>query len=192
MIHTVDNWLTEIFLAIGPEAEARRAKALPLIAQDETRVPDHISVGQNSRSMRQSDGASSEKRRPERCRHLASAGHRPAGALRSPVGRRGDKCQKRRGREGQTHGYPRKPCQARPSGISAARALSACPASRAWRRPSACHRWEVRDVVGHLILVAELYLSVVSRGLQGNVAPGRLPTGRDCQCGVRLPRSSTR
>ena len=41
----------------------------------------------------------------------------------------------------------------------------------AWRRPSACHRWEVRDVVGHLILGAELYHSVISRGLQGNIAP---------------------
>ena len=41
----------------------------------------------------------------------------------------------------------------------------------AWRRPSACDRWEVRDVVGHLILGAELYQSVISRGLQGNTAP---------------------
>jgi menaquinone-9 beta-reductase len=40
-IHTVDNWFTEILLATGPEAEARRAKALPLLAQDGTRVPDH-------------------------------------------------------------------------------------------------------------------------------------------------------
>jgi 2-polyprenyl-6-methoxyphenol hydroxylase-like FAD-dependent oxidoreductase len=40
-IHMVDNWNTEMLLATGPEAEARRARALPLIAQDETRVPDH-------------------------------------------------------------------------------------------------------------------------------------------------------
>lgn len=45
VIHRVENWLSELFLAIGPEAEARRAKALPLIAQDETRVPDHITSG---------------------------------------------------------------------------------------------------------------------------------------------------
>jgi menaquinone-9 beta-reductase len=45
VIHTVDNWLTEVFLAIGPDAEARRAKALPLIAQDATRVPDHYISG---------------------------------------------------------------------------------------------------------------------------------------------------
>jgi uncharacterized protein (TIGR03083 family) len=41
----------------------------------------------------------------------------------------------------------------------------------AWRRPSACHRWEVRDVIGHLILGAEFYQSVISRGLQGNASP---------------------
>jgi uncharacterized protein (TIGR03083 family) len=41
----------------------------------------------------------------------------------------------------------------------------------AWRRPSACHHWEVRDVVGHLILAAELYLGVISRGLQGDTSP---------------------
>ena len=45
VIHTVDNWLTEFSLALGPEAEARRARALPLIAQDGTRVPDHIISG---------------------------------------------------------------------------------------------------------------------------------------------------
>jgi menaquinone-9 beta-reductase len=45
VIHTVDNWLTEVLLAIGPDAEARRAKALPLIAQDATRVPDHYISG---------------------------------------------------------------------------------------------------------------------------------------------------
>ncbi len=44
-IHTVDNWLSQMFFAIGPDAEAARAKALPLIAQDETRVPDHVSSG---------------------------------------------------------------------------------------------------------------------------------------------------
>ena len=41
----------------------------------------------------------------------------------------------------------------------------------AWSRPSACQRWAVRDVVGHLILGAEIYANVVSRGLQGDTAP---------------------
>jgi 2-polyprenyl-6-methoxyphenol hydroxylase-like FAD-dependent oxidoreductase len=45
VIHTVDNWLTELFLALGPEAEACRDRALPLIDQDGTRVPDHIISG---------------------------------------------------------------------------------------------------------------------------------------------------
>jgi len=44
-IHTCDNWFSELFLAIGLEADARRAKALPLIAQDATRVPDHAFSG---------------------------------------------------------------------------------------------------------------------------------------------------
>ena len=43
--HTTDNWLTQLFFAIGLEAEAIRAKALPLISQDETRAPDHIYSG---------------------------------------------------------------------------------------------------------------------------------------------------
>ena len=45
VIHTVDNWHAQMFLVIGPEAEAVRARALPLIAQDETRVPDHVYSG---------------------------------------------------------------------------------------------------------------------------------------------------
>jgi menaquinone-9 beta-reductase len=41
VIHTANNCMTEMFYATGPEAEARRAKALPLIAQDPTRRLDH-------------------------------------------------------------------------------------------------------------------------------------------------------
>ena len=44
-IHTCDNWFSELFLATGLEVDARRAKALPLIAQDATRVPDHAFSG---------------------------------------------------------------------------------------------------------------------------------------------------
>lgn len=49
----------------------------------------------------------------------------------------------------------------------------------AWSRPSACDRWEVRDVVAHLVGGAELYAGTVSRGLQGDIAPpqGRPPAG---------------
>ena len=38
--HTCDNWFTDIFLDVRPAADARRARALPLIAQDLTRIPD--------------------------------------------------------------------------------------------------------------------------------------------------------
>jgi hypothetical protein len=48
--------------------------------------------------------------------------------------------------------------------------LHALPAA-SWRWPSACDRWEVRDVIGHLILGAELYFDIVSRGLHGDTSP---------------------
>jgi 2-polyprenyl-6-methoxyphenol hydroxylase-like FAD-dependent oxidoreductase len=38
--HTGDTWLTDLLLDVGPEADARRAQALPLIAQDPTRIVD--------------------------------------------------------------------------------------------------------------------------------------------------------
>nr|AIA12998.1 FAD binding domain protein [uncultured bacterium] len=41
VIHTVDNWLTELFYGTGAEAEMRRARALPMMAQDATRFLDH-------------------------------------------------------------------------------------------------------------------------------------------------------
>ncbi len=40
VIHQVSNWMSELFYTVGPEADARRAKALPLIAQDGDRIPD--------------------------------------------------------------------------------------------------------------------------------------------------------
>lgn len=45
VIHKVNNWLSQIFFATGPEGEARRARAFPLIAQDPARVPDHVVGG---------------------------------------------------------------------------------------------------------------------------------------------------
>jgi uncharacterized protein (TIGR03083 family) len=44
----------------------------------------------------------------------------------------------------------------------------------AWRHPSACEAWEVRDMVAHLTLGAEFYLRVIARGVQGDVS---LPEG---------------
>ena len=38
--HTGDTWLTDLFLDVGPEADERRARALPLVAEDPTRIVD--------------------------------------------------------------------------------------------------------------------------------------------------------
>jgi menaquinone-9 beta-reductase len=43
--HTVEAWLRTLFQDPSPEAAALRAKAMPLITQDPTRVPDHIHSG---------------------------------------------------------------------------------------------------------------------------------------------------
>jgi uncharacterized protein (TIGR03083 family) len=40
----------------------------------------------------------------------------------------------------------------------------------AWRQPSACQGWEVRDVVAHLIQGAQFYVHTISRGVQGDMA----------------------
>lgn len=45
----------------------------------------------------------------------------------------------------------------------------------AWRTPSACARWEVRDVVAHLAMETEMYTDVIARSVQGDAAP---PAGR--------------
>jgi len=45
----------------------------------------------------------------------------------------------------------------------------------AWRRPSACELWEVRDVVGHLTWLAEFFVDIISRGVQGDAS---VPAGR--------------
>src|SRR5215469_10249744 len=52
--------------------------------------------------------------------------------------------------------------------------LTALP-PEAWSTPSACARWEVRDVVAHLAGGAELCTEIISRGLQGDASP---PAGR--------------
>lgn len=45
VIHTVNNWVSQMFFETGPAGEARRARAFPLIAQDPTRAPDHVVGG---------------------------------------------------------------------------------------------------------------------------------------------------
>ena len=45
VVRKVSGWFYDIFQRPGPEADARRARALPLIAQDPTRVPDVLFSG---------------------------------------------------------------------------------------------------------------------------------------------------
>jgi 2-polyprenyl-6-methoxyphenol hydroxylase-like FAD-dependent oxidoreductase len=45
VIHRVTQWMGQIMYEPGPEADAKRAKALPLIAQDKTRLLNHILSG---------------------------------------------------------------------------------------------------------------------------------------------------
>ena len=70
---------------------------------------------------------------------------------------------------------PGKPCSAHPIRICAVRAIPArfacCVLAPTPVRATA---WEVRDVVGHLILGAELYFGVVSRGLHGDTSPRKV------------------
>lgn len=44
-MHTFHKWMTAMYLATGPTADARRARAMPLIAQDASRQPDALFVG---------------------------------------------------------------------------------------------------------------------------------------------------
>jgi len=44
-IRKVSGWFHDIFQRLGPEAEARRARALPLLAEDPMRFPDQLYSG---------------------------------------------------------------------------------------------------------------------------------------------------
>jgi 2-polyprenyl-6-methoxyphenol hydroxylase-like FAD-dependent oxidoreductase len=43
--HMANNWYSQLYLDTGPEADARRARAMPLIAQDPSRQPDTLFSG---------------------------------------------------------------------------------------------------------------------------------------------------
>src|SRR5581483_512541 len=43
--HAVEDWTTRFFFDRGPEADARRARGFPLLAQDPSRMPDHLIIG---------------------------------------------------------------------------------------------------------------------------------------------------
>ena len=44
-IHTIDQWMTDLFLEVGEEADRRRARAFPRLAQDLARRPDYLGLG---------------------------------------------------------------------------------------------------------------------------------------------------
>lgn len=44
-LHTFNQWFSEMYLAVGPEADDRRARAMALIAQDPSRQPDSLFIG---------------------------------------------------------------------------------------------------------------------------------------------------
>jgi menaquinone-9 beta-reductase len=44
-LHRFTGWFWQLFLESGPTADARRARALPLLAQDPTRLPDVLTSG---------------------------------------------------------------------------------------------------------------------------------------------------
>ncbi len=48
ILHSVTQWIGQIIYDSGPEADARRVRAMPLLAQDPTRMPDHIFSGPDS------------------------------------------------------------------------------------------------------------------------------------------------
>ncbi len=45
VVRQVEEWFRTMFLEQGADADARRTRALPLIAEDPSRVPDHIFSG---------------------------------------------------------------------------------------------------------------------------------------------------
>jgi len=47
-LHTGESWFTGLFMEPGPDADARRAKALPQVAIDQTRIPDILFSGPGS------------------------------------------------------------------------------------------------------------------------------------------------
>ncbi len=44
-LNTWEDWFTSFFYDRGEQADALRARAMPLIAEDPTRVPDYLASG---------------------------------------------------------------------------------------------------------------------------------------------------
>ena len=47
IIHGFENWMTEVLLQTGPEADARRERILPMWGEDPSRNPEPIFNGPN-------------------------------------------------------------------------------------------------------------------------------------------------
>ena len=45
MTHTAEDWFAQFFYDVGPEGDERRARAMPFIVQDGTRIPDTLQSG---------------------------------------------------------------------------------------------------------------------------------------------------
>ena len=45
VIHSVEDWTTQVFLERGPQADEIRIRALPKLAMDPSRLPDHLFAG---------------------------------------------------------------------------------------------------------------------------------------------------
>jgi len=48
IVHDADGWYRDVFMEIGPEADERRSRALPLLLQDPMRVVDVANSGPES------------------------------------------------------------------------------------------------------------------------------------------------
>jgi hypothetical protein len=46
--HRCDGWAAQVFMEVGPEADALRARALPLLMEDPTRFPETAHSGPES------------------------------------------------------------------------------------------------------------------------------------------------
>ncbi len=44
-VHQIDTWLSSLLLGQSPAAQARRARAMPLLARDPSRLPDLFALG---------------------------------------------------------------------------------------------------------------------------------------------------
>ncbi len=49
VVHTMENWQTQLLMETGPGADARRAKAFPTWREDRTRNPDTFLSGPGER-----------------------------------------------------------------------------------------------------------------------------------------------